>query len=125
MIPHRRRTAAAVIALAFAAAAVPAPVAAQGYGAIAFAPATGQWGWSRNYRTQSAAQGRALAECRAVSHGCRIVVTVRNACASLAMGNTGWGAGWGNTQARANAEAMGACRRNSRGCSTRLRFCSG
>ena len=114
------------LALGAGAAALPSSAAAQGYGAIAFSPQTGQWGWSRNYRTRTAAAYVALANCRSAAlRGCRIVVQVRGACASLATGPAGWGAGWGNTQSRANAEAMGNCRASSQGCTTQVRFCAG
>ena len=104
--------------------ALPDAAQAQGYGAIAYSPATGQWGWSRGYRTRAQAYTRAMNECRARGRGCQVVVQVQHACASLATGPRGWGAGWGYTLARANAEALGACRRHSRNCSVRVNFCS-
>lgn len=130
MNPNRARLRPAVllaclVLLNLAVLALPRPAAAQGYGAIAFSPQTGQWGWSRNYRTRYQAANVAMTNCQsAAPRGCRMVVEVRGACASLAIGQVGWGAGWGTSQARANSEAMGACRQNSRGCTTRVQFCS-
>mgnify|MGYP005852027927 CR=1 FL=1 len=68
-----------------------------------------------------------MQECRSAAgraRDCASGVWFRNACGALATGPRGWGSGWGSTQSRANAEALGVCRRYSRGWSVRLRFCS-
>jgi serine/threonine-protein kinase len=104
------------------------PAAADGFGAIAYSPATGQWGWAQNYATRFGAEWRALQECRsAVGWGqdCRLGVVVRNACAALATGAQGWGAGQGQTPAQAAAAALASCRGQTRGCTVQLRVCSG
>lgn len=104
------------------------PAAADGFGAIAYSPATGHWGWSQNYDTRFGAEWRALQDCRsAVGWGqdCRLGVVVRNACAALAVGPGGWGAGQGPSPAQAASAALGACRQQSRSCTLQLRTCSG
>lgn len=120
------RLIAAALALVLSAPALPGAAAAQSFGAIAYSPATGQWGWARNFTTRAGAQNRALAECRSAARGrsCQVAVWFRNACGSLAIGPNGWGSGWGNTRARAQAEARGACNRYSRNCAIRLTTCS-
>jgi hypothetical protein len=95
----------------------PASANAEWFGAIAYSPSTGAQGYSYDYPDRWSAENRALQECNARSGGCRVAVWFRNACGALAVGNSGWGSGWGNNQRRAEAEALGVCRRHSRGCS--------
>jgi len=100
-----------------------APVAAKDYyGAIAYSFGNGAWGNSWNYSSKSAAQGRALAECKAKGgKRCEIGVWAHNSCGAFAvmvganrMANTGWSAGY-NTHADAKARALKECKKRSHG----------
>ncbi len=71
---------------------LPGAAAAQGFGAIAYSPSTGQWGWARNYRTRAGAEQRAMQECRSAAgwaRDCSTGVWFRNACEALAVGPRG------------------------------------
>jgi serine/threonine-protein kinase len=104
---------------------LPTLASAQSFGAIAYSPPTGQWGWSNNYADQASAEARALAECQgAAGHGCQGAVWFSNACGALAVGPRGWGTGWGDTVARAHAEAVGVCSQYSEGCAVQMDVCS-
>lgn len=117
--------AAAAVLAAAAFSAMPTTAQAAGFGAIAYSPFTGHWGWSRNYESRSTAEHVALLECRVrSSRGCRVAVHFRNACGALAIGPDGWGTGWGVTRARAQSEARGVCGQHSRACTIRMTVCS-
>lgn len=104
---------------------LPVAAQAQSFGAIAYSPPTGQWGWSHQYGDRASAEARALAECQgAATHGCRVAIWFNNACGALAVGPNGWGTGWGDVVGRAQAEAMGVCGQHSRGCTIRMDVCS-
>jgi serine/threonine-protein kinase len=112
---------------ALAPAAMPAIATAQSSGAILCSPSTGPWSWSRNDRTRSGAKTRARQACRSAAggaHDCRLRVWFSNACGALAVGPSGWGSGWGTTQARADAKARRVGARHSRNCRVELRVCS-
>lgn len=107
-------------------AAAPPGAMAQSYGAIAYSPVAGEWGWARNHRSRLAAEGAALAQCRAAAgRGCRVAVWFENACGALATGAAGFGAGWAGAQAQAEGSALAACRAQTGQCQVRLRFCTG
>jgi hypothetical protein len=55
------------------------------YGAIYYSPHNGAWGLSTDYKSATYANRRAYKECAKHSGSCRRVVTVRNACAALAV----------------------------------------
>lgn len=74
------------------------------YGAIAYSPQTGKWGYSYGYYYLSDAQNNALS--RVDSSDARVAVWVENGWAALAKdskGNYGWG--W-STNSLADAEAF-------------------
>lgn len=119
--------------LVFAAilAVLPVPTAAdvfrsgQSWGAIAYAPQQGEWGWARNYATRLGAEQAALAQCRgAALQGCTLVAVTQAACAALAVGPRGWGAGIGPNPREARSRALTSCQSDSRGCAEQLAFCA-
>ena len=116
----------AVVVLTLSWAVAPVTASAQSYGAIAYAPANGHWGWWRNAGTRRGAETGALRECQNAGGGrnCRVALWFSNACGALAVGPNGWGTGWGSTVTRAHAEALQVCQRHSRGCRIRMDVCS-
>ena len=98
---------------------------AASFGAIAFSQDTGAWGYSYKYRSRSAAERRALNECRGKGYGCRIIVWFRDACGALAVGRANaYGWGWDAVRSRARGRALAACRARSSGCQLRVDVCS-
>jgi len=97
---------------------------AQNYGAIAYAPHTGGYGYSYDYGSRGAAESRALAECQSSSGGCVVALWFQNACGAVAAGPSGWGSGWGSNQARADLEAIAVCNQYSAGCRIRVQVCT-
>ena len=103
-----------------------APAFAQDYyGAIAYAPQRGAWGWSKDYTSQQDAEDRAMDECEQRSEGtrCRIATWFRNGCGALATGPNGWGADWGNTDWEAATKAMERCSEHSKKCKVKEKVC--
>lgn len=95
------------------------------YGAIAFSQATGAHGYSYDYNSRSAAQQRAMQECRRYGRGCKIANWFRNACGALAVGNgNGWGAEWGNTRGEAERLALQRCGTHTSNCWVRRWVCT-
>jgi hypothetical protein len=84
------------------------------YGAIAYSPTTGRWGYSYGYRYLSGAQGDALIRCG--STDARVVVWVQNGWAALAVGDNGaYGWGWSTSSlAKAKARALQNAGANAR-----------
>jgi len=98
---------------------------AQVYGAIAFSPSNGVWGYSYNYNARGAAERRAMRECRARGSGCRSIVWFRNACGALAVGQgNAYGWGWNTSRQQARRRAMAECRARTSGCRIRADVCS-
>ena len=95
------------------------------YAAIAYSPATGQYGYAYNYRSRSAAENAALRNCR--GSDARIVAWVNNGFCSLALGDSQscWGAcrsyGSGASTREANGFALREC--NSRTGGARIVVC--
>lgn len=119
---RRARIATACFMLAFSAAG---SVLAEGYGAIAYSPATRADGYTDGFGSQSGAENRALELC--YQYGgtdCRVVVWEHNECAALAVGGDGWGYGYGGTKSIAQAEAVNACADRTGGCSVRRWVCN-
>jgi len=99
--------------------------AAAGYGAIAYSPSNGVWGYSYDYGSRAAAERRAMRECRARGAGCRPVVWFRNACGALATGRgDAYGWAWNNSRAQARRRALRECRNRTTGCRLRVDVCS-
>ena len=73
------------------------------FGAIAYSPETGQWGYSYGFDCQEDSQNDALSRCNA--DDAQIAVWVENGWAALAVGDDGaWGWGW-SSSSREDAEA--------------------
>lgn len=114
----RRRSAAAAAVLAAGAiagalgSASPASAGVNRYLAIAFSPATGQWGYTQSLLDANQAKYDAVGYC--LNKGgtdCRIVVWGDNECAALATNRNPfnhsavWGTGIGQTQQAAETKA--------------------
>ena len=119
--PQRRAAKAAAVTMLITAGAVttsmigaaaPANAAVNRYLAIAFSPATGQWGHTQSLLDANQAKYDAVGYC--LNKGgtdCRIVVWGDNECAALATGDnpfnhtTVWGTGIGQTEQAAQTKA--------------------
>ncbi len=115
------RTFASAMAILFGLAAT---ASAQNYGAIAYSPDTGGYGYSYDYRSRGEAESRALGECQARSYGCVVAIWFQNACGAVAAGPNGWGSGWGSSQRRADLEAINVCNQYSGGCTIQVQVCT-
>lgn len=98
------------------------------YGAIAVNVKTAAYGWANNYKSKSAAEKAAMANCRKYPSGsnCQIKMWVRNACAAIAWrtwsdGRFRWGTSWATTKAKAEAQAKKLV---GSGAKTRTAFCT-
>lgn len=116
----------AILAVLGMVAMAPQGAAAQSFGAIAYSPSSGAWGWSSDYGSRGQAERRAIRECRNRGSGCRNAIWFRNACGALAKGNNGgWGANWGNNRNQARSKALRTCRSyGNRGCRIVEAVCS-
>lgn len=92
------------------------------YGSIAFSESTQRYGYSYNYPTQSGAQNRALRECGV--RDCRVVVWFKNACGTLAIGNSSWGSAWNANGRQSQISAVRACSQYGSGCRVVRTVCS-
>jgi hypothetical protein len=99
-------------------------VAADNFGAIAYSPSTGAYGWSYDYPSRSAAENVALANCRKRAGDCVIPIWFRNACGALAVGSNGYGSGWGTSRSIAERFALQVCGRHTGGCAIRQWVCT-
>ena len=85
-----------------------APAMAEGlFGAIAFSPSTGQYGWAKNQSAEDGASAEAVSGCGV--DDCNAVVTFPN-CAALSVGD-GYGMGFSKAESIADAEgaALASC----------------
>ena len=75
------------------------------YAAIAYSPATGNYGYGYNYGTRFDAEAAALRHCKA--EDARIVTWVNNGFCALALGDdkSTWGVGWRYGPGASNADA--------------------
>lgn len=88
------------------------------YGAIAYSPSTGSYGYSYDHASRARAEDGAYAECRKHASDCQVALWFRNACGALAVGDDGgWGTGWGSVLQRAESEALGVCGKHTSNCS--------
>lgn len=106
--------------------AVPAIALAQPeyFGAIAYSPGSGAHGWAKDHPSRKAAERAALAACRKHAKDCRNVLWFKNGCGALAVSAKAYGWGWGSTQALADAEAIRACSKHTKGCKVTSRACT-
>jgi hypothetical protein len=118
----------ATITAAMAMFAVPAIAsAADYYGAFAFSQNTGASGWSKNYTSQSEAEGAALQVCFQTqgASDCKVSYSFVNSCAALAVGgDNGWGADWGANVQAAENKALHTCAGYSYNCKIITSQCS-
>jgi hypothetical protein len=103
----------------------PPPPMIRYYGAIAYSPSTGAFGYSDRYANRASAQTRALSECGKAD--CVVASWFYNNCGAVAMnGNGSWGGGHGPTVSSAGSDAEHACVREGGGaCVVKLTHCSG
>jgi hypothetical protein len=121
-----KKTTAAILAAAFLTMPVAAS-AADYYGAFAFSQNTGASGWSKNYGSQSEAEGAALQVCFQTqgASDCKVAYSFVNSCAALAVGgDNGWGADWGANIQAAENKAMHTCSGYSYNCRVLTSQCS-
>ena len=122
-VPPPRSTPAAPPAAPAAPAAIP-PNAANRFGAIAYSASTGAQGWAYDYPSREAAEAAALANCGQHAADCGVPIWFQNACGALAVGPSGWGSGWGVTQALAETYALQVCAQNSTACNVQRWVCT-
>lgn len=107
------------------AAASPDARAQDYFGAIAYSLESGAHGWANNHPTREAAERAAMANCLRFAQDCKVALWFGNACAALATSpRHGYGTGWGDTQMKADNEAMKACATHSTGCFVKRRLCT-
>ena len=95
------------------------------FGAIAYSPGTGSYGYSHNYATRGQAERVAQSSCLNYAGDCRVIVYFYNACAALAVGRSfGYGYGYAPGPKQSRAIAMANCRNNDRGCRVVETVCS-
>jgi hypothetical protein len=99
------------------------------YGAIALSGATGKFGFSFDYPSRTAAERRALAECRSRSEAgdCAIEIWFYNTCGALALGPPpARGSAYAADEATARGQALRACNAQSKGmvCEIKTAVCS-
>jgi serine/threonine-protein kinase len=95
------------------------------YGAIAYSPSTGAYGWSYDHVSQASAVSAALAECSQRAGDCQVPLWFRNACGALAVGSGGgFGTGWGTSRGIAERYALRVCRQHAGSCSVRRWVCT-
>ena len=118
-----------LIAAAPQAAGQDAPGDGDRYGSIAVSQEPGgghAWGIAWSYGRLSNATSRALGECQSQGGGnCQQVGWFRNACGALAVGGgNGFGAGWGDTMASAERDALAQCGNANDGCQVLIGRCA-
>lgn len=99
------------------------------FGAIAYSPSTGGFGFSFKYASQRDAEARAIREClrQANKDDCKVEIWFRDACAALAEGETGIrAAASASGQEIANREALENCTSGNKGerCEIKVAVCS-
>lgn len=100
-----------------------APAAAEGlFGAIAFSPSTGQYGWAKNQSVESSASDEAVAGCGV--DDCESVVVFAN-CAALSVGD-GYGMGFSKAKSLGKAEdaALAKCDEFTTSCIVSASICN-
>lgn len=85
-----------------------------------FIPSTS---WAHSYPSRAAAERAALSTCPG---SCKIAIWVNNACAAIAIGESGgWGAAWHPNRKRAERASIANCASaGNQGCSVRQWICS-
>lgn len=104
--------------------------AAVKHGAIAYSERKEVYGYSYDFGSERDASSAAVSNCRKEDSGatdCKVVVTFRNACGALALGDKGaYGSAWGNSQREASNKALVECRPyGGASCKVERQVCSG
>ena len=101
---------------------IPGPVT---YGAIAYSPVSGTFGYSDNYLSKAHADNQALSECGRAD--CVVGSWFFNNCGAVAVSGDGaWGGGHGPTVLSASSDAEERCNREGgTSCEVRITHCSG
>jgi Domain of unknown function (DUF4189) len=99
------------------------------FGAIAFSPSTGAYGYSFEYRTRNQAEKRAIAECKARNGGddCATEIWFYDNCGALAVGaGATRSAAYSADKAAASRRALEACngRNGGAACEIKATVCS-
>ena len=102
----------------------PHPPGSRIYGAIAYSPASGAFGYSDNYGSESQADNRALSECGKTD--CVVASWFYNNCGAVVASADGtWGGGHGASLSSAINYAENACtRRGGTACVVKVTHCS-
>jgi serine/threonine-protein kinase len=95
---------------------------AANFGAIAYSSSTGSYGWSYDYRSRAEAERVATRNCGAAD--CTPALWFVDACGAIAVGDNGFGTGWGTDRSRAEVEALNSCRGYTSNCSVRQWVCT-
>jgi serine/threonine-protein kinase len=95
---------------------------AANFGAIAYSSSTGAYGWSFDYSSRTEAEQVATQNCGEAD--CTPELWFVDACGAIAIGDDGYGTGWGADRDRAEAEAIETCRNYTMNCSVRQSVCS-
>lgn len=88
------------------------------FGAIAFSPSTRLYGYVFDHADKDSARKGAVEECKlqAKKNDCKAVVDFEDGCGALAVGNIGYGTGWGDSPGTAQRHALDSCRAWTGGC---------
>ncbi|MBU4530635.1 MAG: DUF4189 domain-containing protein [Hoeflea sp.] len=97
---------------------------AEYFGAIAYSPTSGVYGFSYDHGSRRDAEARAISECRMRGRGCKVAIWFKNACGSVAVGANGWGTAWAGTRRDAERAAIRNCSRYTGGCRTLAWSCT-
>ena len=88
------------------------------FGAIAFSPSTRMYGYVFDYPDKDSARKGAIEERKlhAEKNDCKAVVDFENGCGALAVGDIGYGTGWGDSLGTAQHKALDSCSSWTGGC---------
>ena len=97
------------------------------YGAIAYGPKTGAFGYSYSWNTQAQAQNTAMKNCAQHGNDCEVAVWFRQECGAVVSdAGTAYYWGLGNTAAIAASEAKKSCaKQGGKICHEEVSQCSG
>ena len=118
-----RNRSALALATSLALAVSAAPAVAEGlFGAIAFSPSTGQYGWAKNQSVDTGASDEAVSGCGV--DDCEAVVVFAN-CAALSVGD-GFGMGFSKAKSIGKAEdaALAKCDEFTTNCIVSASVCN-
>jgi serine/threonine-protein kinase len=88
-------------------------------------PETGATGWSFSYGNRRDAERKAQRSCNENADDCRVAIWFKNGCGAVAVGDDGWGSGWGYSRREARRQAIASCDQRTESCSVVRWQCSG